>query len=483
MKQYRKFTKDVLTLALVTIFISLAQIVLLPLLTKNLGARDFGIWVSIILTADFLALVASLGLGSGIIRFFSRNNKNLRNKKDLFSILFLGVITGIFFSVLLFLLSNPIATYIFKDPSSYIFIRVASIMVFLATLNVLIVNYFNAIRKIYTYSSLLFLQSFIELLAVFYFILNGFGLGGAIIGSILSRLLVTIVGFILIKGNITFNLDFTRLKSYLIYSLPLAPLSFFFWIIHSSNSYIIGLFGGAANIGIYSFVYSLSKIMFLFMGPIGLILYPALSMAWDNKKFKEAKNYLSYSLKYFLLLAIPSIFGLTFLAKPLIKIIADNNFLGGAILFPLIAGGLMLYKIGEIFLYILTSKKETLKIFYIYGSGALFSLVLSFFLVYLYGIIGAAIATFATYLYIFIVMFFKSYIAFKFKIDYKFLVKSLIASVVMSIIIPLFNINNLFGLIKVIILGVVIYFAIILLTKAIKKEEMLFLYNSIIKKN
>jgi|SRR3989344_1313359 len=483
MEQYREFTKDVFIIGLVTVFISLAQIVLLPLLTKNLGAQDYGIWVTLILTADFLALIASLGLGPGIVRFFSSNNKGLRKKKDLFSILFLGALTGTLFSGIMFLLSNPIAIYIFKNPSSYVFIKVASILVFFTTINILIVNYFNAIRKIYTYSFLLFLQSFIELIMVFYFILNGFGLGGALIGSIMGRLLVTFIGFILIKSNITFNINFAGLKSYLVYSLPLAPLSLFFWVIHSSDSYIIGLFGGATNIGVYTLIYSLSKVMFLFMGPIGLILYPAISRAWDKKKFKDAKNYLSYSLKYFLLFAIPSVFGLTFLANPLIQIIANKTFLSGAILFPLIAGGLILYKIGEIFLYILTSKKETLKAFYIYSSGALFNLILTFILVYLYGLIGAAIATFATYSYVFIIMFIKSYKAFKFKIDYSFLIKILIAAIIMGIFISFFNISNLFDLIKVIAFGFIVYFAFIMITHAIKKEEIYFFYRTIFKKN
>lgn len=483
MEQYKKFTKDVLLLGLVTVFISLQQIILLPLLTKTLGAGNYGIWCSILLTVELISLIASLALGSAIIRFFAKVNKK-EIQRGLSSILLTSSITGFLFSVLLFFISDIIAIYIFKDITTSFFIKLASIMVLITTLNVIIVNFFNSLRKIYTYSFLLALQSIGELSFVFYLVLNGFGLGGAVVGSLLAKLVVFGAGALFVKFKIKLKKPkFSLLKKYLYYSLPIVPLALFSWVLHSSDIYILGFFKGTIEIGIYSLVYSISKVMFLFMGPIGLILYPAISRAWDNKRFAEAKTYLSYSMKYFLLLAIPTAVGLIILAKPLIQIISTSEFLSGYLLFPLIAIGLLLYKSAEVFMYILTSKKQTKLISKIYGFGALTNIILNFIFIPFFGMYGAAFTTFLTYSGIFLIMIFRAYTQFKFNMNFKFIIKSIIASTVMAIIIYLFNIISLFMLIFTILLGVIIYSSTIILMKGITRKELKFFYKIIFKKN
>ena len=248
---------------------------------------------------------------------------------------------------------------------------------------------------------------------------------------------------------------------------------------HSSDIYVIGLFRGLGEIGIYSLVYSLSKVMFLFMGPIGLMLYPALSKAWDHKKFVEAKNYLSYSMKYFLLFAIPTATGLIVLANPLIQIISTKEFLSGYLLFPFIAVGLLLFKTAEVFMYILTSKKQTKLISKIYGFGALMNIILNFVFIPFFGMYGAAFTTFLTYLSIFLIMFFKAYTQFKFNLNFKFVVKSVIASMIMGVVVYLFYITSLVMLLAIMLLGAIIYFLAIILMKGITKKELNFFYNLI----
>lgn len=479
MEQYRKFTKDVLLIGLVSIFISIQQIILIPLLTKTLGVESYGIWSSIMLTVELIALIASLGLGYAIIRFFAKFNKK-EVQSGFSSILLASSITGFLLSILLFLISDLIALYIFKDIASSFFIKLASIMVLVTTLNVIIVNFFNALRKTYSYSFLLILQSLGELLLIFYLVINGFGLGGAILGSLLAKLVVFGLGALSIRFSIKLKKpDFSLLKKYIYYSLPIAPLALFSWVLHSSDIYIIGLFRGAGEIGIYSLVYSLSKVMFLFMSPIGLILYPAISKAWDHKKFGEAKTYLSYSMKYFLLFAIPTAMGLIVLANPLIQIISTKEFLSGYLLFPFIAVGLLLFKTAEVFMYILTSKKQTKLISKIYGFGALINIILNFVFIPFFGMYGAAFTTFLTYSGIFLIMLSKAYTQFKFNLNFKFVIKSVIASMIMGFVVYLFHITSLVMLLSIMLLGAIIYFLAIILMKGITRKELNFFYTLI----
>ncbi|HLC37322.1 MAG TPA: polysaccharide biosynthesis C-terminal domain-containing protein, partial [Candidatus Nanoarchaeia archaeon] len=189
--------------------------------------------------------------------------------------------------------------------------------------------------------------------------------------------------------------------------------------------------------------------------------------------------YLSYSMKYFLLFAIPTATGLIVLANPLIQIISTKEFLSGYLLFPFIAVGLLLFKAAEVFMYILTSKKQTKLISKIYGFGALMNVILNFVFIPFFGMYGAAFTTFLTYLSILLIMFSKAYTQFKFNLNFKFMIKSVIASVIMGVVIYLFHITSLVMLLSIMLLGAIIYFLAIILMKGITRKELSFFYNFI----
>jgi O-antigen/teichoic acid export membrane protein len=112
--------------------------------------------------------------------------------------------------------------------------------------------------------------------------------------------------------------NFTEIKPYLAFGLPMLPSYLFTWIINSSDRYVIEYFMDFASVGVYSASYSIGGIILMFMGPISMVLYPTMLKLWEEDKIEEVKTHLQYSLKYYLMLAIPATFGLSVLAKPLL---------------------------------------------------------------------------------------------------------------------------------------------------------------------
>ena len=70
---------------------SLKGIIILPILTKTLGASDYGIWAQVLVTVTLLRPVVTLGLGHATVRFLSSKGKNEINQGifTVFSILLL----------------------------------------------------------------------------------------------------------------------------------------------------------------------------------------------------------------------------------------------------------------------------------------------------------------------------------------------------------------------------------------------------------
>ena len=84
---------------------------------------------------------------------------------------------------------------------------------------------------------------------------------------------------------------------------------------------------GAEKVGIYSAAYNIGSVILMFSSYIIYILRPTIYDLFDKKDNDEVKLYLSYSLKYLLMFSIPSVFGLTVLAKPLLANLTTTEFI------------------------------------------------------------------------------------------------------------------------------------------------------------
>lgn len=185
---------------------------------------------------------------------------------------------------------------------------------------------------------------------------------------------------------------------------------------------------------------------------------------------------LKYSLKYFLLLAIPSSFGLSLLSEPLLEMLSTSAIAReGYLVTPFVAVGTVFFGASVIVNHVVIMEKKTAIMGSIYTLAAILNLGLSLVLVPYIGIVGAAIATLVAYLFVFIVGIYYSFKYLRFDVDLLFISKSIFASIAMSFVIIIWNPEG--GLSNMMItIGVCafIYAAILLLLRGMTKEELLF---------
>jgi O-antigen/teichoic acid export membrane protein len=319
-------------------------------------------------------------------------------------------------------------------------------------------------------------QTYLALGLVTYFTLSGKGIAIIVSGFLIAQILIALGVFPIIFSQIGFKIPkFSNIKGYLNFGLPTVSVNLSYWIIDSSDRYFIAFLLGAAFVGYYSPGYILGAAILIFYTPFSILLPSVLPKYYDNGRLEEVNAFIKYSLKYFLIVAIPSVFALTLLSKPLLMIISTPEIASyGYLVTPFVAfSSLLIGTYGIITNYLLLNKKTKI-VGGILTVAAFSSLLNIIFIPYL-GIIGAALVTLVSYFISFILGLYYTLKYFKIEFDFIFTIKSIIASILMSVVIILINPQGLSEVAIAIVVSVIVYLFFILLLKGINQDEINFL--------
>lgn len=469
----QKFIRDVGIIGITQVLTNLGAFFLLPVITKTLGTYDYGIWAQISTTVSLLSPLALLGLSMTLVRFLAAEKDNAKIREGFYSIFLFVLFTGFVVSILVFALSDFLAITVFRDITTSYYIKAGSFLILLSTLDQISLFYFRISRQIRTFGLLTLFQTFGRLFLILTLLLAGFGLLGVIGASLVVQGCIVAASLFLIIHQIGFVIPrFNRLGEFLKYGAPLTPNSLIRWITDSSDRYVVGIFLGLNAVGIYSAAYAIGNLVYLFIAPIQFILFPELSRLFDENKIDTVRSYLSHSLRYFLLIAIPSVVGLSVLARPILVLLTTSDFSAGSIVIPCIALSGLFGGAFQIIINITHLFKKTQLNLFIHIIAAVANLALNIILIPLIGILGAAIATLISYFLMVIIGISISFRDLSFDLGYAFIVKCFVASGVMALILVVINPENIFNLILAIGIGIIIYFALMILMKGVGKNEV-----------
>ncbi|MGL4997910.1 MAG: flippase, partial [Cetobacterium sp.] len=92
------------------------------------------------------------------------------------------------------------------------------------------------------------------------------------------------------------------------------------------DSVMIGSIAGPEYVGFYSVANKLVRFIMVLVTALGAVMMPRLSNCLKVGDKKGYINYANYSLKYILFISIPSMVGVSLIAKQIIEIMAGENF-------------------------------------------------------------------------------------------------------------------------------------------------------------
>jgi len=470
---YQKFTKDVGIIGFTELIKALKGIVLLPIITKLLGAENYGIWAQLIVTLSLITPIATLGLPFALVRFLTAEKDKKEIQERIWSVLILIFIIASFIAIPLIIFSFHISKFFGGDK---MLVQILAFTIILECLNLVYLNLFRAFLKMGIYSCFKISLSLGEVGLIAVAVTCGYGLFGAV----LSLLIIRLINFIIMSGiiikKIGFNIPkFIKIKEYLSFSFPTVPSNISSWIVQSSDRYLINLLLGTIYVGYYVPAYVLGNSIHFFIMPLSFVLPAVLPKFYEENKIEEVKIYLKFSLKYFMLIGIPSVFGLSVLSKKLLIIftiteIAKQSYF----IVPFVTLSILFFGIYTVFFQIIVLKKKTKIIGTIWLMAAIINFLFNFIFIPIIGILGAALTTLFTYFFALALTWRYSRNEFIFEINWKFILKSIFASLLMVTFIFWLNPTGLLEIIFTIIAGALFYGILIFLLKGISKQEINF---------
>ncbi|MCK4308077.1 polysaccharide biosynthesis C-terminal domain-containing protein, partial [candidate division WOR-3 bacterium] len=171
-------------------------------------------------------------------------------------------------------------------------------------------------------------------------------------------------------------------------------------------------------------------------------------------------------------------FGLSLLSKTILTILSTPEIASqGYLITPFVAVSALLLGANGVIHNIIVLEKKTKILGKIWVMAATLNLGLNIIVIPYIGIIGAAITTLIAFSFAFILTTYYSFKYLTFNIDFRFILKSIFASIVMSLVIIKWSPIGVLNVLIAIGVCAVVYAAVLLILKGIKKEEIEFFRN------
>lgn len=369
-------------------------LLLLPVLTHQFSAGEYGIIEIISTFSSLLGMFMTLSLNSAISRFWFESVEKKIESELISTILFFVTITGTLVLLFIWFTSDFFSKILLEESVYSTFIFLGGLAAFLSAMATFPQIVLRMQRKIVLYNTLSIIQTVIYVITalVLLFILE-MGLVSVFIGMVVGYLVSFLFGLYTIKSNLMFTFSSIFLTESLKYSIPILPSLMVTWVNKQIDKVLLLFFLGLSVVGVFGAASKLALIVVLLTNIFRQAWSPfAMSMINDDplKRNEFYRRILNY---YTVIMLTIGLFIVTFAAE-LLMILVPPEYYYGYVILPWIIGAKIFHAAGNITnLGMLVSKKT-------FGNsiaawiGASVNIVLSLILIPKFGIFGVAIGTF-----------------------------------------------------------------------------------------
>lgn len=370
---------------------------LLPFLTRVLSKEEYGSIDIILQTANFLLPIVSLGIAQSVIRFALDKQEN---QAKVFSsgvqIFLVGFLAFAALSPLL-----QFIPFVSNRPALSSHIMLLVIFVFTSCMRSLCSNFVRGLQRIKLFAVDGVLTTIMTLSFTLYFLFYlKMGITGYILAIICADGLSVIFLFLTAKLWKFLRLQTSGFKKRMLaYSLPMIPTIIFWWVTNVSDRYMLtGMLGEGAT-GLYAVSYKIPTIMVL----ISTIFIEAWHIGSVTEDEAGRKSFFSNVFESYSSLIFIASSALILLSKPILKILVAPAFFEAWQFIPVLILGTTFSCFVSFFGSVYIVFKKSTHAMWTTLVGAAANIGLNLLLIPIFGIQGAAIATFASFLLVFII--------------------------------------------------------------------------------
>lgn len=364
-------------------------------LARLLHPQLFGVYHLALSIAVVMMTFTDLGVNRTMTRYVSyalgKDDKTLARSFFRY-LLKIKIALTLSATIAFLLLAQPLAIHLFHKPELVLPLQIAGAVIFFHSFQDFFEFAFVALQK-FQYSILRsVVYAAFKLILIPFLILLGYSVCGALVGFALAVMAVSgLLLFFLVRHysyllkGVVVKLErrrVLRFLGYLTFSTLIAGLFF-----HHIDVIMLGILMSTEEVGFYKAGFNI-VIAFISFVSLSTILFPLFTQLNGG----ELRNAFETVFKYSAIIAFPCAFGLAFVAEPLLTLIYGVEYLPAVMPFYFLC--LIILTVPMDFFGVLFESKEKPQYpakIVVLASGL--NIVLNYFFIIEFGMVGAAIAT------------------------------------------------------------------------------------------
>lgn len=369
---------------------------LLPIFTRVFNPSDYGI-MDVIATMTALAgIVLTAGTETALSYYFFKYNEPDEQRKTVTStaVYLLGINAVV--ALVVWFLAEKISTLTFGKDDYAIYLRVAILSLPLGSLVGLHLNVLRLQRKPWAYISFSISQLFLTvLLNIYLVVILRVGIIGVFWTNLLVAGLFAMIGSVVNRSYMSVAaLSRKRLADILNYGLPLVIGGLSMWSINSIDRFFLVTYSNLDQVGLYSVGIRLASVIAFIAWAFRLANAP---FQFEISTSADAPQIYARTLTYFVLITSLVCVPLSLFAKPVLRLLTTEAYLGAHIIVGLMSYSAVAYGMYQIVGAGLLITKKTLFTSVAISIGAVANVLYLFLLVPPFGMLGAGFALLLTH--------------------------------------------------------------------------------------
>lgn len=392
--KYLQLLSNTFIFALGTFGSKLMVFLLMPLYTRVLTTGDYGTMDVIVNISNMLLPLVMVSINDGVIRFGM--DRSVR-RSDVFSIGIWVCLGG--FGV--FLLLYPLMARI-QIISDYVWL--VYLYIFAAAIQGVAAQFVRSLGlvRLFAFNGIFNTLATI-LLNILFLVVLKWGVNGYVLSVIVANLLSLL--FLWWSARLHRYLKFTGInrntaREMVIYSIPLIPTTIMWSITNVSDRFLVTHYLGEAENGLYSVAYKLPTIISIISG----IFTQAWQMAAiGENESSDRDEFYSNIFKSYQTVVFLAAAGILWLIKPLTMLLVSEDFFPSWHYAPFLVVSVVFSCFASFYASFYMASKNNIMAMVTICAGAMLNVALNIYLIPEYGSQGAAFATAASYVLVFVV--------------------------------------------------------------------------------
>ncbi len=396
----KKFSKNIIIYGATNIFKSLVPLLILPVLTAYLSLNDFGVLSLVETTILFITPFVMLNINGAInVEYFKVKHSIL--SEFITNALILSLCSFLLLLSLFYIFQSEIASLLHIDNVLVLWMVVFAL---LRVISGVVSGLYQSRQEPIKFMKYAISQTLVDFALSYIFIVYLFqGYTGRFIGAYGALFIFSILGiYILYKMEYLTRPAFKYTKEILNFGIPLIPHAIGGTIMAMSDRYFISYFIGNEEVGLYTIAYQISALMILVSISVNQAWSPMLFGLLKKKDMKQVYKYSLLLLALYIFTAI-----LIYLLQDfLFYLFVDEKFYAAKEFFGWLLLGFLLQSFYFLVTNFLFFEKRTKLLANITITGAILNIVLNYFMIEKYGVVGVAYATAISWFIYFILVLF-----------------------------------------------------------------------------